>query len=267
MKFKYLIILGILSLILTIGAVSAVQDQNNTNNNVSLDQNNDTIKTSTPTSNTQKITKTKVKCPDKMFLFKRNSNFKITIKDKKTNKAIKKLKISFKIKDNKKTKTYTLKTDKKGVTLFNTKKLSLGFHKFTIKSKNPNYKVSKKDKIFIGNLYKTTSDIGSIIKLNNGDAFYSFVQKKNGQFKKGVNTDVWYSGGANPEKGTPNPHYTQLYKAKFFFKNKKTGTIISVKSKGNLEELNGDIYRTLPYADLIKGYTPIQTKFWYLISQ
>jgi hypothetical protein len=191
------------------------------NNDVKKENSSSATSTDTNSSNTTTVTKTTVSTPDTKFLFKRNSDFKITIKDKTTKKPIKNLKITFKIKNGKKTKTYTLKTNSKGVAKFNTKKLSLGYHKFVITSADSNYQVSKKDSLFIGNLYIDTVKMGKQMKLKNGDAIQTFVQKKNGQFKKGVHTDSWYTGGKNPKKATPNAKFTQLYKAKFYFKNKK----------------------------------------------
>lgn len=51
----------------------------------------------------------------------------------------------------KKSKTYALKTDKKGVAKYNVKKMKLkkGNHKVVISSGNANYKVSAKSKITI----------------------------------------------------------------------------------------------------------------------
>lgn len=302
MKMKYLsIFIALLILFLSIGAISAAENVNDTisleDNNpedtlsveeksiedaLSIDQINDNVKsidevnvnvkkansTSTTTSNTTKnVTNTTVSTPDSTFLFKRNSNLKIIIKDKATKKPIKNLKITFTIKNNKKTKTYTLKTNSKGVATFNTKKLSAGFHKFIIASKNAKYNVSKKDYIFIGNLYIDTLKMGKIKKLRNGDAITTFIQKKNGEFKKGVNVDSWFTGGDNPDKSSRGAKYTKIIKAKFYFKNKKTGKIIAKKSKGNLEEYEGELYRSLPHTDLIKGYKPFQTKIWYVLSK
>lgn len=301
MKMKYLsIFIALLILFLSIGAISAAEDANDTislddnshedtlsveekriEDTISIDQSTDDVKSicevnvkkanSTSTTNssntTKTVTNTTVSTPDSTFLFKRNSNLKIIIKDKVTKKPIKNLKITFTIKNNKKTKTYTLKTNSKGVATFNTKKLSVGFHKFVIASKNAKYNVSKKDYIFIGNLYADTVKMGKTKKLRNGDAITTFFQKKDGQFKKGVNVDSWYTGGNNTDKSTPNAKYTKIIKAKFYFKNKKTGKIIAKKSKGILEEYDGELYRSLPHTDLIKGYKPIQTKIWYVLSK
>lgn len=302
MKIKYLSILLALSiLLLSIAAVSAAQDINDTisideksiDDAISVNQDNsneiksaddsvvnadqdtsNVIKSTeknvvnvanessnsqpakTTSTTTKTVKKTTVSTPDTCFMFKRNSVFKIKIKDKETNKTIKKLKISFKIKDGKKTKTYTLKTNNKGVATFKTRKLSKGYHKFTITSKNSNYQVKKKDKIFIGNLYIDTVKMGKNKKLRNGDLLRTFAQKKNQQYDKGVyaitNIDA---------------KYTQIIKAKFFFKNKKTGQIVKVKSKGELFEIDGELYRGSIKVDLMKDYTPIKTKIYYLMSK
>ena len=185
------------------------------------------------------------------------------IKDKQTNKTIKNLKISFKIKDGKKYKTYTLKTNNKGIATFTTKKLSLGYHKFIITSKDSRYKVSKKDKLFIGNLFIDTVKRNGNKKLKNGDIIRTFVQNKNGELGKGVYATASYGGGNNPSKATKDPKYTQIYYAKFYFKNKKTGKLLIVKSSSHFE-YKGEIYRGLAHADLIKDATHIKTKIYYL---
>lgn len=293
MKMKYLsIFIALLILILSVGAVSAAEDNNDTisvdendpDDTLSIDQSIDDVKSieevnkdvkttnsnstsTTSTSNTTNATKTSVSTPDTTFLYKRKSTLKITIKDKITKKPIKNLKILFTIKNNKKTKTYTLKTNEKGVATFNTKKLSPGYHKFVITSKNSKYEVNKKDYLFIGNLYADTVNMGKTKKLRNGDAITTFVQKKDAQFQKGVNTDSWCTGGDNSDNASPSAKYTKIIKAKFYFKNKKTGKIITKKSKGELKEYNGEVYRVLPRVDLIDGYTPIKTKIWYVLSK
>lgn len=286
MNLKYLtLFLALAILLFGMGSISAID---NTNDTVAIEENandeivkinHDEIKsieeeksanttTQTTTSNSVKTPKkTTVSTPYTKFIFKRSSKLKITIKDKETNKTIKNLKILFKIKDGKKYKTYTLKTNSKGIATFSTKKLSKGYHKFTITSKNDNYKVSKKDSIFIGNLYYTTINMGKSQKLKNGDVLRTFMQKKDMQYKKGVYTDLWYSGGKNPSKASVEAKYTQIYSAKFFFKNKKTGEIKIVSSKGTFSKYKGELYLDLPHTDLMKGFTPIKTRIGYLTSK
>ena len=292
MNMKYLtIFLALLVLVLSVGAISAADDtsepalEESAADDVAINQHADEIKSiesadsavkatsdnantqTTSNTTTKTVKKTTVSTPNTKFIFKRNSKLKITIKEKRTNKTVKNVKISFKIKEGKKYKTYTLKTNSKGVATFSTKKLSKGYHKFIITSKNSNYKINKKDSIFIGNLFYTTINMGGSKRLKNGDELRTFMQKKDEQFLKGVYTDIWYTGGKNPDKASPDAKYSQIYNAKFFFKNKKTGEIVTVKSSGNYFTYKGELYRDMPHTDLMKGYVPIKTKIGYLTSK
>lgn len=290
MNVKYLTIFLALSvLVLSVGAISAADDagepalEETATDDVAIDQHveiksieskdsavkatENNTNTQTTSNTTKTVKKTTVSTPNTKFIFKRNSKLKITIKEKQTNKTVKNVKISFKIKEGKKYKTYTLKTNSKGVATFSTKKLSRGYHKFIITSKNSNYKINKKDRIFIGNLYYTTINMGGSKRLKNGDELRTFMQKKDEQFHKGVYTDIWYTGGKNPDKASPDAKYSQIYNAKFFFKNKKTGKIVTVKSYGDYFEYKGELYRDIPHVDLMKGYVPIKTKIGYLTSK
>lgn len=292
MNMKYLtILLALLVLVLSVGAISAADDtsepalEESAADDVAINQHADEIKSiesadstvkatsdnantqTTSNTTTKTVKKTTVSTPNTKFIFKRNSKLKITIKEKQTNKTVKNVKISFKIKEGKKYKTYTLKTNSKGVATFSTKKLSKGYHKFIITSKNSNYKINKKDSIFIGNLFYTTINMGGSKRLKNGDELRTFMQKKDEQFLKGVYTDIWYTGGKNPDKASPDAKYSQIYNAKFFFKNKKTGEIVTVKSSGNYFTYKGELYRDMPHTDLMKGYVPIKTKIGYLTSK
>ncbi len=90
---------------------------------------------------------TKIKAPKVKNKYKKSKYFKITVKA--YNKPLKKVKIKVKVYTGKKSKTYVIKTDKKGVAKLNTKKLSRGKHKVVISSGNSNYKISAKSKITI----------------------------------------------------------------------------------------------------------------------
>ena len=245
-KISILFLLAIF-LILSINAISASNDTN--------------IDSSTNTS-IQKVVKTSVNTPDTGFIYKKNSFMKITIKDKSTNESVKNLKIMVKVYTKKKAKTYTLKTDKNGVAKLPTKKIKLGRHKFIINTANSSYNVNKKDTLFIGYKKTVNLEINKHKKLKSKDAITVFLQKKNGQYKKGIYTDVWYAC----EDADINPHHTMILKAKLFFKNKKTGKIISKTTKGKLFTYNGEIYRTQPEYKLITGYKPIKARIWYLTS-
>ena len=96
-----------------------------------------------------KINKAKpsVSAPKITAKYKKSKYFKVTVKYNK--KALKNLKIKVKVYTGKKYKTYTLKTDKKGIAKINTKKLKKGTHKVVISSGNSNYYISKKSQIKI----------------------------------------------------------------------------------------------------------------------
>lgn len=90
-----------------------------------------------------------VKAPKVKFKYKKSKYFKVTVKNKKTKKGINKLKIKLKVYTGKKYKIYKIKTNKKGVAKFNTKKLKRGKHKVIITSANKNYYIYKKSLIRI----------------------------------------------------------------------------------------------------------------------
>ena len=100
---------------------------------------------------TLKVTKAKasVKAPKVKFGYKKSKYFKVTVKNKKTKKAIGGIKLKLKVYTGKKFKTYTVKTNKKGVAKFNTKKLKYGKHKVKILSGNKNVILSKNSMIRI----------------------------------------------------------------------------------------------------------------------
>ncbi|WP_407375200.1 right-handed parallel beta-helix repeat-containing protein, partial [Methanobrevibacter sp.] len=94
-----------------------------------------TIKKAKPTVSAPKVT----------AKYKKSKYFKVTVKLNK--KAFKNLKVKVKVFTGKKYKTYTLKTDKKGIVKINTKKLKRGTHKVVISSGNSNYYISKTSSI------------------------------------------------------------------------------------------------------------------------
>ena len=71
--------------------------------------------------------------------------FKVTVKNKKTKKVIKGIKVKIKVYTGKKAKTYTVKTNAKGIAQISVKKLKVGKHKVVVTSANK-YVVAKKAK-------------------------------------------------------------------------------------------------------------------------
>ena len=90
---------------------------------------------------------TKVKAPKVTNKFKKSKYFKVIVKA--YNKPLKNVKVKVKVFTGKKSKIYNIKTNKNGLSKFNTKKLSRGKHKVVISSGNKNYKISAKSTIKI----------------------------------------------------------------------------------------------------------------------
>ena len=207
-------------------------------------------------NDTVSVVKTKVSTPDLGYVYKKNSKMHITVKEKSTKQPVKNLKIKVKVYTNKKSKTYNLKTNSKGVAKLSTKKLKLGTHTFIVKSRDGNFSVYKKDKIFIGYKKSVTLKVNKHKKLKSGDVISTNIQNKTG-----TATHVWYGG----MKSDIDPHYTMILKAKLYFKD-KTGKIKTKTVKGKLFTYNGEVYRGLPSTTPIKGYTPYKAKVWFLTS-
>lgn len=93
--------------------------------------------------------KTIVKAPKVTNKYKKSKYFKVTLKYKATKKVITGIKIKIKVYTGKKYKTYTVKTNKKGVAQINTKKLKKGSHRVVISSGNSYYIISAKSTIRI----------------------------------------------------------------------------------------------------------------------
>ena len=68
--------------------------------------------------------------------------FKVTVKNTKTKKVIKGVKVKIKVYTGKKYKTYTVKTNSKGIANLNVKSLKVGSHKVVVSSANK-YVVAK----------------------------------------------------------------------------------------------------------------------------
>ena len=90
-------------------------------------------------------TQTRVNAPKLTKVQNESKTLDITVKDKKTKKPIKNLKLKLKIGE----KVYTVKTNSKGVAKFNTKSLDEGTYKVAIFSGDDRYYVSAKSTIKI----------------------------------------------------------------------------------------------------------------------
>ena len=86
---------------------------------------------------------TTVYAPKVINKYKASKYFKVKITNKNTKKVVSGLTLKIKVYTGKKYKTYTVKTNSKGIANLNTKYLSKGTHKVVIKSGNTNYSVSR----------------------------------------------------------------------------------------------------------------------------
>nr|WP_295000710.1 hypothetical protein [uncultured Methanobrevibacter sp.] len=188
--------------------------------------------------------KSKVRFSNDVSKYKQNKYFKIKITNKKTKKPIKNLKFKFKIQlSKKKYRTYTLKTNSKGIAKYSLKNLKPGVHRVTISSKTHEFD-DQLDFIDIWKVKKTVTLKMNSKKKVEGEWMFAEYETRNGaQFPRGA--FIW--GDISDE----SPGYIAL-KAKFFFKNKKTGKIITKTAK----------YPNL-HVKLVKGYTPIKTEVVY----
>ncbi len=86
---------------------------------------------------------TTVSAPKVTNKYKAKKYFKITIKNKATGKLVSGLKLKIKVYTGKKYKTYTVKTNSKGVASLSTRYIKRGTHKVVISSANSKYTVKK----------------------------------------------------------------------------------------------------------------------------
>lgn len=88
------------------------------------------------------------------------------------------------------------------------------------------------------------------VDFNNGDYFLPYVEKIGPQDEKGVYVDNRRIHDGILD-GAVSHH---IIKAKYYFKNTKTGAIKTKISTDN----------HMIHTDLIDGYTPIKVKVWYI---
>lgn len=209
---------------------------------------NSTDDTKNTTSNKTTVKKLKATAPIVYNVYKKKGSFKITVKDS-DKKPAKKIKITVKVYTGKKSKTYTLKTNSKGVATLNTKTLKKGTHKAIISSADNAYNLTKKSYIHIGIKKTLTLSIGKNKNFKNGDYFRFFKETKNGQYKKGVYVENLrvYKGSL---MGSKSHH---IIKVKYTFKNIKGMKITKVSTSDNM-------FKT----KLIVGYNPVIAKITYI---
>ncbi len=168
-----------------------------------------------------------IKIPSRVYVnkltttYKSGKKLKITIKNYKTKKELKGIKLKIKVWTGKKYKTYTLKSDKNGAVKFDTSKLSVGTHKIEITSTNTHIILTKK--------------ISSIkIKKASGKLSYSKKVKKPSKIKITIKNKA--SGKAiKKNKFTVKVYTGKKFKTVKVTSNSKGVIKISTKklSKGN----------------------------------
>ncbi len=233
------------------------------NATTSTDQN--TTQQSAPKS--EKINPT-VFCSQE-FIHKKSKTFKVKVYSYNDDSKLvyhKNLKLTVKVKIGKKTKTYHVKTNYKGeAKILNVKNLKVGTYKVTVTTPDKRFKIKETGHIFIyGKAKKKTTikmkknkyGIEATKKLNKRDVLWTFYEPRDAQFKKGVYAKTY--DVKNPLDGHS---HSMIYKAKFYFKNKKTGKIISKTAKLKADKFYG--WKDMKVKP-IKGYKPIETKVWYL---
>ena len=185
------------------------------------------------------------------YVTQKNKKFAIKFLTTK-GKPLKNTKVQIKIKG----KTYKVRTNSKGIAYIKINSFKVGKH--TITAVNPKSKekrkitvtIKKKPKVKTVTLKVKNSDYFPSKSINKYDEIHTVYETKYMQYSPGVFVEARYKYGLD------NPIKIKLVKAKVWFKNKKTGKIItrtSSKTQGGY-----DIY-----FKLIKGYTPYKAKVWY----
>ena len=139
------------------------------------------VNAATKTTSKSKVTKEglKIGVNSVTAIYKKSQKYGLVIKNKKTLKPVKGIKVTMKVYTGKKYKTYNLKTNKKGEASINTKSLSKGNHKVIIKTK-----ATKK--------YKAASTKSSIKIVKNKIATYFKLKSITPKYaSNGVFEGVW----------------------------------------------------------------------------
>lgn len=170
----------------------------------------------------------------------------LNTKGKKLTDTFVKLKVQNKI--------YRLKTDSRGTVRVKFNSLGAGCHKIT--AYNPVSKEKRKISVVIlkRGVHRVNvriddpTDYFPIKKLSNGDRLSTVYETKNAQYAPGVYVQCNH-------KALDDARHTKLIKAKFFFKNKKTGKTITKTSS----RVSHDVISLKP----LKGYSPYKVRVWY----
>jgi len=262
MNLKKLVIsiLIVLSLVLLMGAVSAenstdtaIADTSNSTADVAADNTPATTQTTqASTQSTQKSAPVKkidvdVDADDAVVPYKKNSYFKVKVKEDDTNKPLKNIKVKIKVFTKSKSKIYTIKTNSKGIAKFNTKILKKGDHKVIVTSADPSCKFKETAHIFVGKKHTITLKPNTSKKLKNKDVIR--VKVKNDDDEKEIK--VSFKGKAKK---------TNIIKAVFYLKNKYTGKVIKKVDYSDFDDGRWQY----PEEDYANKYVAVKIKISYV---
>lgn len=151
-------------------------------------------------------------------------------------------------------KTYKLKTNSKGIVKIKSTRFKVGKDKITVYNPVSGEKRNIPVVVLKKGIHKKNIRIDDPTgyfptkKLKNGDRIHTVYAAEYRQYEPGVYVQST-SGGYD------SPKHTKLIKAKFFFKNKKTGKIITKTSK----KVKNNCIVIKP----VKGYSPYKATVWY----
>lgn len=259
MSFKKISLILIIFFCLILG-VSTVCAANETDVSpeTTVEDNADTVVSNEDTLNTINTQKDPVKKVKKiktdtdadevMVNHGKKDYFKVEVKNDKTDKPVKNIKLNLKLVSKSKTKNYIVKTNSKGIAKFNTKNLGLGLYKVTVTSLDDKYTVKEKSKIIVSKMKTATVKINSKKTVGKKATIKSYIRKT-------------YDDNEIKLKASQS---IKIMKAKFYFKNIHTGKIVVKYDSSDFDngrwELPDEDYS--PYK-----YTPVKVKVWYLSAK
>lgn len=233
-----------------------VSDNTNSSSTVKDESKENTTSTNTQTKPQPVVSKpkpvkkiaTKTEADIVAFKYKSNNYFKVEVEDRYDDDIpIKNVKVKLKIYTGSKSKTYIIKTNSRGIVKFNTKDLKPGSHKVIITSADERYKINKVSKIIIGKQYSTVLKPKSSKVLKTKDKIA--LKYKNDFDEKEVKVIF-----------KKKSKHTIISKAKFYFKNKYTGKVVTKVDNCDFDDGRWE----MPEEDYPNRFTLLKVKVWYL---
>ena len=264
MNFKRLIICFSIFVVLFISmSVISASEENNVisaeqNSNIDytrlsqdvnvVDQSKDRSSVLTSDVSAANKIKTKVEADQVVVVYKKNNYFRVKVEDRYDDDIpIEHVKLKITVGSGSNSKTFNVKTNSYGVAKINTKSLKVGTHKVVVTSADENYDISKKSKIYVGK--QLTKTLKSTAKLKNKDVIK--LKVKNDFDEKEVKVVL------------KKAKFTKILKAKFYFKDKKTGKTLTKTDKADFDDGRWD----LPEADFPTRYSLLKVKVYYISTK